>query len=181
MAATLQHEVLIFHPPEVSMTPISIRTVVLGIAAGLAFPCPGAFADDWIPDATYRLVKRELSGGPTLYPPAVMGLATYSRGARNINVLWHTPDGKPVSVSTAATYRLTSTEYVETPMFNMFHDPSAGPPRYTVGGPAKTLPVKRDGRRLQFTPPEAPTMVFDGDGFTATIEGVLVDYWEKVR
>jgi hypothetical protein len=155
--------------------------VFLGVAGVLALR-PAAAADDWVPEATYRLVKRELVGGPTLFPPAVMGLATYDKGVRNINVLWHTPDGKPVSVSTTATYKLTSTEYIETPMFSMFHDPTSGPPKYTVGGATKTFPVVRSGWRLQFTPPQAPTMVFDGpDRYTATIEGVLVDYWEKVK
>ena len=158
------------------------RAAFLAIGAFLILQSHTAFADDWVPDATYRLIKRELIGGPTLFPPAVMGLATYDNGVRNINVLWHTPDGKAVSVSTTATYKLTATEYIETPMFSMFHDPSAGPPKYTVGGTTKTLPVKRSGRTLQFTPPEAPSMRFDGpDRFTATFEGVLIDHWEKVK
>jgi hypothetical protein len=111
-----------------------------------------------------------------------MGLTTYSKGARNINVFWHTPDGNPASVSTAATYKLTATEYIETLMFNRFDDPSSGkPPAYSVGGPTTTQPVKRDGQKIQFTPPGAPTLVFDGDTYTATIEGVLVDYWEKIK
>jgi hypothetical protein len=135
-----------------------------------------------VPDGTYRLVKRQMVGGPTLTPPAVMGLTTYSKGARNINVLWYTPDGKPVSVATAATYKLTATEYIETLMFNRFDDPSSGkPPAYFIGGPTTTQPVKRDGRKIQFTPPGAPTLVFDGDTYTATIEGVLVDHWEKIK
>jgi len=121
-------------------------------------------------------------GGPTLIPPAVMGLTTYSKGARNINVLWHTPDGQPASVATAATYKLTATEYIETPMFSRFDDPSTGkPPVYTVGGRTTAQPVKRDGRRIQFTPTGAPTLVFDGDGYTATIKGVLVDHWERIK
>lgn len=134
------------------------------------------------PDGTYRLVKRQMVGGPTLTPPAVMGLSTYSKGNRNINVFWYTPDGKPVSVSTAATYKLTATEYIETPMFSLFNDPSSGqPPAYSIGGPTRTLPVKRYGRKIEFTPPDAPTLVFDGDAFTATFEGVLIDYWEKAK
>lgn len=154
---------------------------LLGLTAVLALHSAQLVADDWVPDATYRLVKREIKGGPTLLPPAVMGLTTYAKGARNVNVLWHTPEGKPLSVSTAALYRLTATEYIETPMYEMFHDPSVGPPKYTVGGTTKTQPVKRDGRKVQFTPPGAPTLVFEGDGYIATIEGVLVDYWERVR
>lgn len=155
---------------------------LLSFAAMLAIPTHTVRAQDLKLDATYRLVKRELAGGPTLMPPAVMGLSTYSNGVRNINVLWYTPEGKPVSVSLAATYRLTATEYVETPMFSVFNDSSSGqPPAYSVGGPTKTEPVKRDGRKIQFTPPGAPTLVFDGDRFTATIEGVLVDHWEKIK
>jgi hypothetical protein len=139
-------------------------------------------AQDFGIDGTYRLAKRQIVGGPTLTPPAVMGLSTYSKGARNINVLWHTPDGKLASVSTAATYKLTTTEYIETLLFNRFDDPSSGQPAvYSVGGPTTTQPVKRDGRKIQFTPPATPTLVFDGDSFTATLEGIFVDYWEKIK
>jgi hypothetical protein len=149
------------------------------VALVWASPAPGQDAGI---DGTYRLLKRQIVGGPTLTPPAVMGLSTYSKGARNINVLWHTPDGKLASVSAAATYKLTATEYVETLMFNRFDDPSSGkPPVYSVGGPTTTQPVKRDGRKIQFTPPGTPALVFDGDTYTATIEGVFVDHWERMK
>jgi hypothetical protein len=151
------------------------------VVVGIFSISQGAAQDAGI-DGTYRLVKRQIVGGPTLSPPTVMGLSTYSKGARNINVLWHTPDGKLASVSTAATYKLTTTEYIETLMFNRFDDPSSGqPPAYSVAGATTTQPVKRDGRKIQFTPPGTPTLVFDGDTFTATIEGIFVDYWEKIK
>lgn len=52
---------------------------------------------------------------------------------------------------------------------------------HTFEGAVRAQPVKRDGRKIQFTPPGTPTLVFDGDSFTATLEGIFVDYWEKIK
>jgi hypothetical protein len=160
----------------------SCSSLFLGLITAITLCSTSLFAQDLKLDGTYRLVKREIPGGPTLTPPAVMGLVNYAKGHRSVNVFWHTPDGSPASLSINATYKLTSSEFTQTIMFFSFNDPSSGKPVAYTLDETGSVPVHREGGRIRFTPPEGgPELVFDANGHVATLNGVFVDYWEKVK
>jgi len=59
---------------------------------------------------------------------------------------------------------------------------SGKPPTYNLTGNTETKPVTRQGSRIAFQQPFGePSAVFEGDTFTATLEGQFVDYWERVH
>jgi hypothetical protein len=134
-------------------------------------------------EGTWKLVMRKLADGTTQVPPAVQGAATWHSGLRNLVVLWHTPEGKPVLVSGIFTYKMSGTEYTETLLVFALDDGSGKPPTYNLTGGTKTVPVTRDGPRIAFQPPFDPvSFVFEGDKWTATSEKPpFVDHWERVR
>jgi hypothetical protein len=134
-------------------------------------------------EGVWRIVGRDLPDGTHIAPPQVMGMFSLSKGQRNLNVLWYTPDGKPASYSLMSTYTLTNREYTETLLFSIFNDPGTPQsPIYNLSAVTKTVPVTSEGRKLSFKLPfDAPTVEFDGDRLTATVEGVFVDHWERVR
>ena len=142
-----------------------------------------AFAQQPSIEGTYQLIGRKLPDGTNIAPPNVMGLLSLSRGYRNLNVLWKDANGKWSSYSIAATYRLTATQYSETILFNIFYDASSGQGvAYSTTGETKLVPIKTEGGRVLFTLPwNEPSVVFDGNKLTATIEGAFIDFWEKVE
>lgn len=142
--------------------------------------CAFAYADN--PDGTYRLVMRTLADGTVLTPPAVEGMGTFKNGIYQLSLFWRSPDGKPASLSRISKWEWSETEVAATPLALMFDDGSGKPPVYEVGGETKRVPVKRQGARVSHPHPLDPVfMVWDGDKETATIEGVLVDTWERVK
>ena len=148
--------------------------VVLGI-------CGAAQAQEL--EGTWKLALRKLPDGTKLVPPAVFGLWTAHNGLRNLNVFWHTPEGNPASFASASTYKISDTEYTETLFFNALDEGNGKPPTYNLKGDTEKTPVTRDGSRIAFQLPFGePSVVFEGDKFTATIKGPnIVDYWERVH
>ncbi len=133
-------------------------------------------------EGTWRLVKRVLPDGTVLTPPAVHGMGTAINGMRHLNVFWQTPDGKAASHNAISKYRLTANTYTETTLVSAFDDGSGGPVTRGVHGETKSVPVTRQGGRISYQLPFDPlAVVYDGDSLTATMEGVLVDYWERVK
>jgi hypothetical protein len=134
-------------------------------------------------EGTWKLVMRKLPDGTKLVPPAVFGLWTAHNGLRNLNVFWHTPDGNPASFASASTYKISDTEYTETLFFNALDEGNGKPPTYNLKGDTEKTPVTRDGSRIAFQLPFGePSVVFEGDKFTATIKGPnIIDYWERVH
>ena len=142
--------------------------------------CVPAFAEN--PDGTYRLVTRKLSDGTVLTPPAVHGMGTFRNGMYQLTIFWRSPDGKPASLSRLSKWAWSETEVAATPLAFMIDDGSGKPPVYVWGGETVRVPVTRQGTRVSHQHPLDPVfMVWDGDKETATIEGVLVDTWERVR
>jgi hypothetical protein len=90
--------------------------------------------------------------------------------------------GKFFSYSLVSTYTLTATEYSETLLFSILNDQIGGKDIvYDLSGKTQSVPVKMDGGRPQFKPPfDRPALVFEGNKITATLDGGLVDVWEKV-
>jgi len=131
---------------------------------------------------TYHLVSRTLPDGTVLKPPAIMGLLTYTKTHRNFNIVLKDATGKFYSYSLVSTYKLTSTAYSETRLFSILNDQIGGKDIvYDLAGKTQSVPVHRQGKRLQFKPPfDPPALVFEGNKMTATLEGGFIDVWEKV-
>jgi hypothetical protein len=131
---------------------------------------------------TWRLVMRKLPDGTTQVPPAVIGLSSSHNGLQNVNVFWHTPEGKPASFARISTYKMSGAEYTETLLFTALDDGSGKPPVYNLTGATESTPVTREGARIAYKLPfNEPAVVIEGDKMTATLEGAFVDYWERVR
>ena len=149
----------------------------------LIFFVPFAQAQEM--DGTWKLVMRKLPDGTTLTAPAVLGTYTIHRDLQNLNVFWHTPEGKPASVSEISTYNISETNYTATMLFRAFNDGSGKPTTYDLSGATENTPVTHEGGRFSFALPFGePSVVFEGDKLTATAKGQFgqfVDYWERVR
>ena len=132
---------------------------------------------------SWQLVKRKLPDGTILTPPAVSGMfTTTATGVNHLNVFWHTPDGKPASVSSITQYKWSDTELTATRLFSAFDDGSGTGVAYGALGETKNVPVKREGGRISYHHPfDPPFNVIEGDKMTATAEGLFVDYWERVK
>ena len=133
-------------------------------------------------EGTWKLVMRKLPDGTKLVPPAVLGAYTAHNGLQNLNVFWHTPEGNPASYARISTYKISDTEYTETLLFNAFDEGNGKSPAYNLKGETEKTSVTRDGTRIAFQLPfNEPSVVFEGDKFTANLPGEIVDYWERVR
>ena len=132
-------------------------------------------------EGTYQLLSRKLPDGTMLSPPNIMGLFTYTKSHRNFNIVQKDATGKFFSVSRVSTYTLTATEYSETLLFSILNDQIGGKDIvYDLSGKTQSVPVKMEGGRIAFKPPfDPPSLVFEGNKITATLDG-RVDVWEKV-
>ena len=154
------------------------RRLMAGLIMCLA--CVLAYAAN--PDGTYRLVTRTLSDGTVLMPPAVHGMGTFKNGMYQLTLFWRTPDGKTAALSRLSRWAWSETEVTATPLVFMFDDGSGKGPVYEWGGETKRVAVTRQGARVSHPHPLDPVfMTWEGDKETATIEGVLVDHWERVK
>jgi hypothetical protein len=133
-------------------------------------------------EGTYKLISRKLPDGTMLSPPNIMGLLTYTKSHRNFNIVIKDATGKFYSYSLVSTYTLTATEYSETRLFSILNDQIGGKDIvYDLSGKTQSVPVKMEGGRLQFKPPfDPPSLVFERNKITATLEGGFIDEWEKV-
>ena len=158
-------------------------TLALALLLGLAAGGVGTgTAQAQEVEGTWKLLMRKLPDGTTQTPPAVLGAYTIYKGLQNLNVFWHTPEGKPASYSRIATYKMSGAEYTETLLFTATDDGSGKPTTYNLTGVTESTPVTREGGRLAFKLPFGePSVVFEGDKVTATLEGQFVDYWERVH
>lgn len=143
--------------------------------------CGLARADD-LDGTWWRLAMRKLPDGTTLTPPAVYGASTFKNGVNQLLVYWHTQEGKPASLSQISRWEWSETEVAVTPVLMIVDDGSGKPPVYVSGGDRKTAPITRRGAQMSYQHPiNAPFIVREGDKFTATLEGVFTDYWERIR
>jgi hypothetical protein len=136
-------------------------------------------------EGTYILVSRVLPDGSIVKPPDVTGLITFTGEYRNFNVHWKGPKGEDFSISSISKYSLSATEYSETCVYRLANDEIEGTGlAYDFSGMSGTAPVtvKEDGSISMKLPLfEEPNVVFKGDKFVASVEGVFKDYWEKVK
>ena len=133
-------------------------------------------------EGAWKLTMRKLPDGTTLMPPAVQGAIISQAGLLTRVVFWQTPEGKPASFSGVSTYKMSPTEYTETLLFSVLDDGSGKAPVYNQTPQTKSTPVTREGGRIAFKLPfDPPSVVIEGDKWTATAEGMFVDYWERTR
>ena len=135
-------------------------------------------------DGTYRFVSRDLPDGTKQQPPDVVGLNTFSHGYRNFNIYWHDAQGKRFSISYIASYTFNGKEYSEKSLYMMVNDEIGGKGiSYDLTGTSGKAPVTVNGAQISFQLPNygEPSVVFEGNAFTATRGGAFVDHWEKVK
>ncbi len=163
---------------------ISLVRVVIAFSMLVAtFESFAAHAADNALTGSWQLVKRKLPDGTILTPPAVGGMSTTTAiGINHLNVFWHTPDGKPASVSSITQFKWSDTELTATRLFRAFDDGSGKGVAYGAPGETKKVPVKREAGHISYHHPfDPPFNVIEGDKMTATAEGLFVDYWERVK
>lgn len=132
---------------------------------------------------TYELVKRVMSDGKEVLPPAIGALYTMNHGRGNFNLFLKDKDGKLASESTISRYTLTSGEYCEWIVFtlrNNLDKPGVSNEAPTVTKHCSSITLK-DGRIVFEPAGEGVVVSFDKDGFTATVAGQFVDHWKKIR
>jgi hypothetical protein len=159
---------------------------VLGFSGSTwAADAPDAGTHAAIPDitGTYELVKRVMSDGREILPPALGGLYSMSHGRRNFNIFWREDDGTLASESMITRYTLTAGVYCEEIAFTLQNNVAR--PGVSSDAPATTRhcsPVTLKNGRITFEPVgEGVVLSFDKDGLTATAAGQFVDHWKKVR
>ena len=98
-----------------------------GVLVGMVFLfASAASAQTPSIEGTYQLISRKLPDGTVLKPPDIMGLQTYTKSHRNFNLVLKDASGKFASISAAATYKLTATEYTQTRLFSIVNDQIGG-------------------------------------------------------
>jgi hypothetical protein len=134
-------------------------------------------------EGTYKLVSRKLPDGRVQTPPEAIGLMTFTKTHRNMNVLVNDASGKHFSLSQVSTYKLAGGEYSETLLYQVVTDQITGKgTAYNTSSRTQSSPANIQGGRVQFKFPfEAPTGTFEGDKLTATTPNGLVAVWEKVQ
>jgi len=157
-----------------------LQAILAGMALVLA---RGVLAQVPNIEGTYKLTSRTLPDGRMQRPPEVMGLTTFTKTHRSINIMWKDAGGKHFSLSSVSTYNLTGTEYGETLLFRIISDQIGGKEIvYDLSGKTQSSPVKMEGGRIQFKLPfEAPVVIFDRDKMTAATAGGPVAVWERVQ
>lgn len=137
-------------------------------------------------EGTYKFVSRTLANGTTIKPPIINGLFTYTQNYRNFNIMWVDSSGKHTSLSVVSKYKLTDKEYTETLLYEALNDEtgmlSKNKGMSYITNKTKSVPVSIKGDKITFSPPfDKPTVTFEGNKLTATLEGKFTDNWEKVK
>ena len=134
-------------------------------------------------EGAYELISRTMPDGRIQKPPDLMGLVTYTKNRRNMNMYWKDSLGRHSSYSMASTYRLTKTEYIETVLFSILNDQVSGNEiKYDLAGKTSTATVKIEGGRIVLRlPSDAPSVIFEGETMTASAAGMFTDRWQKVK
>ena len=164
-----------------------IRMLLLAVITIVSLPAP-AFADGPSIKGTYLFESRELPGGAIQTPPTIAGMVTYTKNYRNINVSWLNPDGKRLSISYIAKYRLTQIVYQETPIYWMSNNFNGKGVSYTVPafkGAENAVTIKNGAISFPLAG-KSPVVVFKADSMTATARDthgkmIFVDHWKKVE
>jgi hypothetical protein len=177
-----------------SLGPISMLLVLTLALSFAGERVPSKASSTPTIEGTYKLVSRKLPDGTMQFPPDIIGLMTYTKDHRTVNIMWKEPDGKLYALALGSTYTLTPGKYSETLLFVIETDQITGAgTNYDLEPRTRTATVTVDGGRLQFKLPfDPPTVVFEGNTITATAQSGIfappvpapeerVDVWEKVE
>lgn len=134
-------------------------------------------------EGTYKLVGRTMIDSTVKTAPEVIGMMTFTKTYRNLNVAWKDASGKSFSYSVISKYVLTDTSYTETKLFSSMNDELTGAGlKQDYASSTQSVPVTFDNGKVSFKLPFDPvTVVFDGDKITATAEMGFIDSWFKIR
>jgi len=133
-------------------------------------------------EGTYKFEYRKLPDGTTVKPPNVMGIQTFTHGIRNFNIMWTDKKGKHFSFSVYSNYKFTDSTYTETIHFGVMNDEISGKGLTYITNQTKTVPIKYDGKKLEFKFPfDPPATTFEGNKMIAAAKGMFTDYWEKIK
>ncbi len=164
-----------------------IRMLLLTVITMACLPAQ-AFAAGPSIQGTYLFESRVLPGGAIQTPPTIAGMVTYTKDYRNINVSWLNPDGKRLSISYIAKYRLTRTVYQETPIYWMSNNFNGKGVSYKVPafkGAENAVTIKNGTIAFPLAG-KSPVVVFTDDSMTTTARDtqgklIFVDHWKKVE
>ena len=150
--------------------------------AAVAFTSTSQAAEE-IRAGTWQLVKRQLPDGAVLTSPNVGGMFTvHPSGVYHVNIFWKTPDGKWASNSNITQFKYSDTDLSQTRLFGALDMGNSNAVVYTTPGESKRVSIKREGGRISYQHPfDPPFIVIDGDTLTATLEGVFIDTWERMK
>ena len=157
---------------------------LLGVLVVMAFVfASSASAQTPSIEGSYHIVSQQRADGTVLKPPDIMGLCTYTKSHWNFNLVQKDAKGKFRSVSYVATYKLTATEYSETRLFRIVNDQIGGQDIvYDLSSETRSVPVTMEGGRIQYKSPfSRASLVFEGNKRIATVEGEVVEVWEKIE
>lgn len=133
-------------------------------------------------EGTYVLVSRKLPDGTTMKPPSVSGIQTFTKDARNFNIMWTDKNGKHSSYSVYSNYKLTDKDYTETIHFGIMNDEISGKGLSYTTDQTKTVPIKSEEGKLEIQFPfDLPAVTFENNKMIATAKGMFTDYWEKIK
>lgn len=134
-------------------------------------------------EGTYKLVGRTMIDSTVKTAPEVIGMMTFTKTYRNLNVAWKDANGKSFSYSVISKYVLTDTSYTETKLFSSMNDELTGAGlKQDYASSTQTVPVTFDNGKVSFKFPFDPvSVVFDGDKITATANMGFIDSWFKIR
>lgn len=131
---------------------------------------------------TYELVEHRLANGTALRKPLAAGIYTMAAGRASLNLFLHRDDGTLASESSIIRYTIDDSRYCEWIDYTTRKDLDA--PGVTNQTPRVTVhcaPVTITPAGLAFDPPgESVSVVYDRDGFTATMPGEFTDRWRKI-
>src|SRR6266705_17840 len=114
----------------------------------------------------------------------VLGLLTYTKEYRNFNIYVKGARGKSLSISSIGTYTLTDKAYSEENIYYLVNDGIRGKGvSYDLSSSTGTSPVSITEKHIEFQLPlhGEPSVVFEGDKFTATRKGAFVEHLERVK
>ena len=161
-----------------------LAVMILGLFGFTNFNKTKVTTNNKIPsiDGTYKFVSRKLPDGKTVKPPNVMGIQTFTNGIRNFNIMWTDKNGKHFSFSVYSNYKFTDSTYTESIHFGVMNDEIDGKGITYITNQTKTVPIKYDGKKLEFKFPfDPPATTFEGNKMIATAKGMFTDYWEKIK
>lgn len=132
---------------------------------------------------TYTLAYRELQDGSRQQPPMVDGLMTFTDGYHNLNVMEHDAEGRLVVLSEVSSYSVTDSVYRQHVRYSVSSTPGTTVPPNTETNVDDSTPlaIGRDGSISFLKPVDGVRLAFTADSLTATMAGVFVDHWARVR